>query len=45
MTGTTKRMTAEASLVTEPVITASVGALGTLIVGVLLLILGCGPPI
>lgn len=46
MLGTTKlTKSASRSFVVAPVITASVSALGILIVGVLLLITGCGPPI
>ena len=46
MMGTTKRTTsASPTLVVSSTITASVSALGILIVGVLLLITGGGPPI
>jgi hypothetical protein len=38
-------MLASRSSVVEPVVMASVSALGILIIGVLLLILGVGPPI
>jgi hypothetical protein len=45
MMGTTKHtMSASPSFVFAPEITASVSALGILIIGVLLLITGCGPP-
>jgi hypothetical protein len=46
MTMGTTKLSNEASRqsVLAPVITASVSALGILIVGVLLLITGCGPP-
>jgi hypothetical protein len=45
MMGTTKHTTTASRFpVVVPVIGASVSALGILIVGVLLLITGCGPP-
>jgi hypothetical protein len=47
MLGTTKlsKKASRSFVVVAPVVTASVSALGILIVGVLILITGCGPPI